>query len=119
MSKVFKAFKEHLFRSKNYTKLFAKQTPGKRIAPAPAKNNDAELQLRLDAGEAKDGVKNVYLQVNSEAKNEALKKFRAKNGSHANLATATIDENTPQEQQEEAAKAFWESIESQAKTKIG
>ena len=46
MSKVFKNFKEHLFKSNNFTKLFAKQTPGKRIAPAQAKNNDAEFQLR-------------------------------------------------------------------------
>jgi hypothetical protein len=119
MSKAFKAFKDHLFQSKNYTKLFAKQTPGKRIAPAQANNNDAELQLRLDAGEVKNGIKNVYLQVNSEAKNEALKKFRTKGGTYANLATATVDENTPSEKQEEVAKAFWDKIESQAKKNIG
>ena len=33
-------------------------------------------QLRLDAGEVIDGKKNVYLQVNGQAKNEALKKYR-------------------------------------------
>ncbi len=64
-------------------------------------------------------MKNVYLQVNSEAKNEALKKFRTKRGTHANLATATIDENTPPEKQEEVAMAFWDKIESQAKKNIG
>jgi len=119
MSKVIKAFKEHLFKSDNFTKLFAKQTPGKRITPAQAKNNDAELQLRLDAGEVRNGVKNVYLQVNSQAKNEALKKFLAKNGTHANLATATINENTPPEEQEAATKAFWDEVESQAKNNLG
>ncbi len=121
MSKVFQAFKEYLFASNNYKKLFKKQkqTPGKRIGPVQAKNNDSDLQLRLDAGEVKNGVKNVYLQVNSQAKNDALKKFQAKNGTHANLATATIDENTSPEKQEEAAKAFWANIELQAKNNIG
>ena len=64
-------------------------------------------------------MKNVYLQVKFQAKNEALKKFLAKNGTHANLATATIDENTPPEEQEAAAKAFWDNLESQAKNNIG
>ncbi len=53
-------------------------------------DNDAKYQLRLDAGEVVHGQKNVYLQVNSQAKNDALKRFRGKNGSYAKLATATV-----------------------------
>ncbi len=74
-----------------FKKLFAKQTPGKRIAPSQIGDNDAKYQLRLDAGEVVRGQKDVYLQFNSQAKNDALKRFKGKNGSHANLATATVD----------------------------
>lgn len=98
-------------------KLFQEHTPGARIAPP--RNEDTRLQLRLDAGEVVDGKKNVYLQVNSEAKNEALKDFKAKYGTHANLAVATIDENTPPEQQEDAAADMFEDLSEQAKEKLG
>ncbi|KAL4772259.1 hypothetical protein BDW60DRAFT_207265 [Aspergillus nidulans var. acristatus] len=104
MSKVLKQFEDAIFKGGLYKKLFQKETHGKRIAPAQTKDNDAAYQLRLDAGESKDGNKNVYLQVDSQAKNDALATFRKKHGTHANLASCSIDENTPVESQEEAAR---------------
>lgn len=118
MSKVLKQFEEAIFKGGLYKKLFQKQTPGKRIAPAPAKDNDAKFQLRLDAGESIDGMKNVYLQVNSQAKSDSLAKFRKKNGTDGNLASAQIDENTPPESQEEVARKWWEEMERQAKANL-
>lgn len=47
-------------------------------------------------------MKEVYLPVNSQAKNESLKKFIRTKGCHANLAVTITDENTPPEKQEEA-----------------
>lgn len=118
MSKVFKQFEEAIFKGSLYKKLFQTQAPGKCIAPVQAKDNDSKLQLRLDAGESRNGVKNVYLQVNSEAKNDALAKFKQKEGTHAKLASGTIDEKTPAESQEEAARKFWEDMTKQAKEKL-
>ncbi|GIK05792.1 hypothetical protein Aspvir_009905 [Aspergillus viridinutans] len=56
------------------------------------------------------GKKNVYLQVNSQAKNDALAAFSKRNGTHANLASGSINDNTPVESQEEAARKFWEDM---------
>ena len=36
-----------------------------------AKDNDTKYQLRIDAGEIIDGFQKVYLQINTQAKNEA------------------------------------------------
>lgn len=119
MSKPLKAFRDALLHQGAFKKIFGKHTPGKRIAPAQAGDNDSKYQLRLDAGEVVEGRKNIYLQINSQAKNEALKEFKKKNGTHANLATATIDECTPEADQKKAFDEFWEDIESQAKTKLG
>ncbi|KAA8652766.1 hypothetical protein EYZ11_012813 [Aspergillus tanneri] len=118
MSKVLKQFEEAIFKGGLYKKLFQKQTPGKRIAPVQARDNDSKYQLRLDAGESLDGIKNVYLQVNSQAKNDSLAKFRQKKGTDANLASSTIDENTPAESQEEVARKFWEEMAKQAKENL-
>lgn len=118
MSKVLKQFEEAIFKGGLYKKLFQKQTPGKRIAPIQAKDNDSRYQLRLDAGESKEGKKNVYLQVNSQAKSDALTKFRQKKGTHANLASGLIDENTPVESQEEVARKFWEEMAKQARENL-
>lgn len=60
-------------------------------------SNDSKYELRLDAGESQDGKKRVYLRVNSQAKNDALRKFRGKHGSHANLAVGSIDESRQQQ----------------------
>lgn len=118
MSKVLKSFGDALFKNNLYKKLYNKQTPGKRIAPVQAGTNDNDFQMRLDAGESQNGVKKVYLQVNSQAKNESLKKFREKNGTHANLAVGTIEEDTPPENQKSAAEALWADLEGQAKRNL-
>ncbi|MCJ1411943.1 hypothetical protein MMC19_006035 [Ptychographa xylographoides] len=118
MSKVLKAFGEALLTENMFKKLFANQTPGKRIAPPQAGNNDTKLQLRLDAGEVINGKKTVYLQINSQAKNNALKIYRGKQGTHANLATATIDPNTPEQDQEKASIDMWKEMETQAKANL-
>jgi hypothetical protein len=51
MSKTLKTFGEALLKENMFKKVFAKQTPGKRIAPPQAGDNDSRPQLRLDAGE--------------------------------------------------------------------
>ncbi|PLN77902.1 hypothetical protein BDW42DRAFT_187730 [Aspergillus taichungensis] len=99
--------------------MIPKHTPGKRIAPAQVKDNDSKFQLRLDAGESLDGKKNVYLQVNSQAKNDSLVTFRRKNGTLANLATGVIDENTPAESQEDTARESWQDMAQQARDNLG
>lgn len=119
MSKALKAFRDALLKENMFKKIFAKQTPGNRIAPPQAGDNDAKYQLRLDAGEEIDGKKKVYLQINSQAKNEALKKYRGKHGTHANLATATIDTKTPEKEQKGAFLDFWNDVEGQAKENLG
>ncbi|OBT83152.1 hypothetical protein VE02_07226 [Pseudogymnoascus sp. 03VT05] len=118
MSKVIKQLEEALFQGGLYKKLFQKQTPGKRILPVQAKDNDAKFQLRIDAGKSNNGIKNVYLQVNSQAKNGALKVFKQKFGTDANLAVGSIDENTPVDAQEEAAKEMWQGLAEQAKDNL-
>lgn len=91
------------------------------IASSPPKTAvmDAQFGLRFDAGEVVNGKKTVYLQVNSQAKNDALQKFRQKNGTHANLATAVIDENTPEDKQEEIFNKIWDEIDPQIKQRLG
>lgn len=118
MSRILKAFGEFFLQENNYKKLFSKQTPGNRILPPKTGANDSKYELRLDAGESQGGKKKIYLQVNSQAKNDALKKFRSKYGSHANLAVGTIDENTPAADQEEAAACLWVEMEQAAKASL-
>ena len=119
MSKPLKALREALLNQGMFKKIFGKHTPGKRIAPAQTGDNDAKYQLRLDAGEVVGGKKNIYLQVNSQVKNEALKDFKKKTGTHANLAVASVDENTLEADQQKVFDEFWNDIESQAKNKLG
>ncbi|KAI9731637.1 MAG: hypothetical protein M1818_007767 [Claussenomyces sp. TS43310] len=57
----------------------------------------------------------IYLQVNSQAKNGALKKFRKEIGMHANLAVGSINESESPEDQERAARELWTNLASQAK----
>ena len=61
----------------------------------------------------------MVLQVNNEATNEALKKFRQKNGSHAKLATASIDVDVPEEKRQEEVERALGEMEPQVKEKIG
>lgn len=118
MSKVLQALKEKLLQESRFEKLFRKHTPGKRIFPPQAKEFDKDVQLRLDAGEVHNGQKKLYLQVNSQASNEALKAFRKKHGSHANLATGTINENEPEENRKQAAIALLDSMIEEAKENL-
>ena len=119
MSKTVKAFGLALLDKDFFRKLFALQTPGNRIFPAKAGNNDAKHQLRLDAGEVIDGKKTIHLQVNSEATNEALKKWRQKHGTHANLATVSFDPDTPREKQKEVFTDVWKDVADQVKENLG
>ncbi|KAI9670782.1 MAG: hypothetical protein M1817_003893 [Caeruleum heppii] len=119
MSRPLAAFYDFLIAEGRFAKLFGKHTPGKRIVPAQAGDNDAKHQLRLDAGETINGRKTVYLQVNAQAKNDALKEFRKKHGSHANLATGSIDPNTPEDQQKVVFREFWTGVKGEAREKLG
>jgi hypothetical protein len=77
----------------NFADKFQKiYTPGSRIAPSRSKRNDTAHQLRIDAGELVDNRwRNVYLQINSEATSNLLKKWLKSNGSHGVAAQAQID----------------------------
>lgn len=74
------------------------------------------LQLRIDAGELVDGKRNVYLQVNSQAKATGLKDWVRRNGTHANLASATFD-TTAADLEEEADRVL-EELEKDAKKNV-
>ncbi|KAI9685110.1 MAG: hypothetical protein M1820_010832 [Bogoriella megaspora] len=117
MSKTLQRFGEYILQ--HIHKFYGKHTPGKRILPPRNKKDDENWELRIDAGESQDGKKTIYLQVNSEAKNDALKKFRNKNGAHANLAVGTVDENTPEGDREDAIGETWKGMSERAKEKIG
>ena len=119
MSKPLKAFREALFKEGFYKKIFTTQNPGKRIAPPKSGDNDAKYQLRIDAGEVVDGKKKIYLQVNSQAKNDVLKSFRKKNGTHANLATSTVDMNTPEKDRKRVGEEVWDDLADQAESVLG
>lgn len=72
-------------------KLKAPREAGTHILPSKTTKNDADYELRIDAGETIGGRRNVVLQVNSQAKSTALQEWVRKNTSHAKLATATYD----------------------------
>ncbi|KAL9008719.1 MAG: hypothetical protein Q9173_006183 [Seirophora scorigena] len=119
MSNYIKTLGQFIADNNLWAKLFKAQTPGKRIVPSQSGDNDAKYGLRIDAGQVIGSTKTIYLQVNKEAKGKALAEFVKKNGSHANLATVTIDVNTAAKDQPEAGKKAWESITKQAKPKLG
>lgn len=92
MSKAITNFFNKTKQSFDMAKKFgANLTAGKRIVPSRTPKKDAEYQLRIDAGKLVDGKRNVYLQVNSQAKASGLKDWFRRNGSHANLASAAFD----------------------------
>lgn len=119
MSNYIKKLNQFIADNNLWTKLFKAQTPGKRILPSQSGGKDAKYGLRIDAGQVIGTTKTIYLQVNKEAKGKALADFVKKNGSHANLATVTIDLNTAEKDQPEAGKKAFESIAEQAKPKLG
>ncbi len=92
MSKAIANFFTKTKQSFDMVKKFgANLTAGSRIVPSRTSQKDAEYQLRIDAGELVNGKRNVYLQVNSQAKATGLKDWVRQNGTHANLASATFD----------------------------
>lgn len=116
MSKILKQLNRELKDTGKWKKFFTKHTPGERIVPP--KNQPSEL--RYDAGEEiTGGFKNVYLQINSEAKNTALKKHRKKHGPHDNIAVVKVKTDTPEDEQEQHIDEVFEDATKQFKEKIG
>ena len=102
-------------------KLFKNTSAGSRLLPSQSEKNDAEFECRVDMGEElsdKPGVRNVYLQVNSQAKSQALKNWLAKNP-HGNLATAQIDLNSPKEKQKEVGTEAMNTLVERGKENLG
>ena len=116
-SKPFKAFYEALVSQELYKKVSKSHTLGHRIAPPQTDKVDAKHQLRTGAGPLVDGKQEVYLQVSSQAKNDALKKFREKRGTHANLASGRIDLKTDKDQKT-TFEVLWKLMEKQAKDNL-
>ncbi|KAK3615241.1 hypothetical protein LTR56_026716 [Elasticomyces elasticus] len=81
MSKAIEAFFSNKLTPSSLAKVATtkKFTAGRRVAPVD-KREDADAQLRVDAGEKIGDKQKFVLQVNSQAKNTALKKLVAKNG---------------------------------------
>ena len=77
------------------------------------------MLLRLDAGEVMNGYKNICLQVNSEAKNTALKDYENKHGTHCDLTVASIKVDAPEDQQATNIVKALDAMEAQCKSKIG
>jgi ABC-type Fe3+ transport system substrate-binding protein len=103
----------------NISKFFKNHEPGQRILPANTATENTKHQLRIDAGEVKNGKKNIYLQANSQAKNTAIKNFISNNGTHVNIATAQIDVEVPKEKQREETERVVAELEAGFKSKIG
>ncbi|KAK5093857.1 hypothetical protein PMZ80_003075 [Knufia obscura] len=114
MSKALRNFKKLVDSENQAAKIWQQHSAGSRVLPAKNTTNDAKYQLRLDAGETKNGKKRIYLQVNSKATNEKLKKFVKKNTSHAVLASIDVDASEPVNKQKAAFEAAWEALEGQA-----
>jgi hypothetical protein len=72
-------------------KFKASYNPGSRTFPSKTNKNDADYQMRIDAGEMVGTRRNIVLQVNSQAKATPLKQWIRKNRTHGKLATAYFD----------------------------
>lgn len=108
-----------MIEQKQVGKLWQNHTPGTRIAPPRAGQNDKNWQLRLDAGEVKHGKKRVYLQVNSQASNQKLKDWVKKNGTDAKLAMADLEMHVDDDDKLAEFESLWSDVEQQAKSKLG
>ncbi|KAL8850895.1 MAG: hypothetical protein Q9221_004208 [Calogaya cf. arnoldii] len=99
------------------TKFSASAKPGSRLLPS--RTMDASVEVRIDAGHFDENTKrlNVVLQVKSQAKSPALVDFKKKEGTHAKLATESFD-TTAKDKDAEADRVY-DSMESQAKEKLG
>ncbi|KAK3614836.1 hypothetical protein LTR22_027652 [Elasticomyces elasticus] len=116
MSKAIEAFFSNKLTPSSLAKVATTKTftPGRRVAPVD-KREDADAQLRVDAGDKQ----NFVLQVNSQAKNTALKKFVAGNGrgTRAQLAAASFD--TKAADPEAEARRVVQEMKEQSKSKLG
>ncbi|RMZ77651.1 hypothetical protein DV738_g4225, partial [Chaetothyriales sp. CBS 135597] len=117
MSRVFQKFKAKAIA--NCSKFFQTHSPGSRIFPANVKVENERHQLRIDAGEVKDGYLKIYLQANSEATNTALKKHISKHGTHSNIAETNIELDVPEEDQEKVISDAFERLAIGYNSKIG
>jgi hypothetical protein len=97
-------------------KLAGNYESGGRIVPSKTAKNDADYQLRIDAGELVDNRRNVVLQVNTQAKATPLKSWLRKNSSHGKLATASFD-TAAKDQKAETARVLAE-LEKKAKDNL-
>lgn len=115
-----KALQEFFSKVKNNfdvaTKLKASHTSGGRILPSRTQKNDADYELRIDAGDLVKTKRNVVLQVNTQAKSTALKDWLKKQGTHAKLATASFD--TAAADPEAEARRVLDELEKEAKANI-
>jgi hypothetical protein len=93
MAKQIEAFAQKIASRWNLaTKFSANHNAGNRIVPPKSKKNDQDFELRIDAGELVDNrYRNIYLQVNKEAKAQILKRWLKREGSHGKLAGAQYD----------------------------
>jgi hypothetical protein len=92
MSKAIGEFFSRVRTNYALTKKFGGDiVPGHRIVPTRTNKNDELYQLRIDAGELVNNRRNIVLQVNSQAKNTAFKKWIAKKGTDAKLAVTSYD----------------------------
>lgn len=120
MSKAIEFFFASKLTPNNLAKIATTKTftPGRRVAPVD-KRDDADAQLRVDAGERIGDKQNFVLQVNSQAKNTALKKFAASSGrgTHAQLAVVAFD--TKAADPEAEAERVVQEMKKQSKEKVG
>lgn len=101
MLKSLKKFFKSVVRINITSKFMANHNPGGRIYPARTKKNDAASQFRLDAGLLlHKRFRQINLQVNEEAKDEGLRNWVKKHGTHAKLASAVFDTATKDPEQE-------------------
>jgi len=104
MSKAIEFFFSSKLTPNNLAKIATTKTftPGRRVAPVD-KRDDADAQLRVDAGERIGDKQNFVLQVNSQAKNTALKEFAASSGrvlTHNSLLWPSIPKQLTQRQKQ-------------------
>jgi hypothetical protein len=97
-------------------KFKASYNPGSRTFPSKTNKNDADYQMRIDAGEMVGTRRNIVLQVNSQAKATPLKEWIRKNKTHGKLATAYFD--TAAEDPQKEATRVAEELQRKAKENV-
>lgn len=119
MSIVYSKLKEFVSQAGQFPKLFKSHSPGQRVLPANVAKHNKSLQLRIDAGDVRDGKKTLFLQANAEATSKAIKDFISKNGTHANIGTVQVDVDTPESKYKEESERIMAEFEVQYRAKIG